>query len=381
MVRTRTAVDAVVTALSLDPVIATPAEEVIVLAIPNQRVVVKRPMEKFESHDPIALGVPPMQHARIQVHVYGFARLPIVQHISLSAPTVHAVRPLSTLYPVVARIADEGVVVPGAQDVLEVRNNVALRMSAGDREGGDIDVYAGVGLPVQQPVRPDAAVEGIGARPPCDPVLSIPAIDAVCTRPPVHPVTSIPAADAVRARASQEPIALVVAGEGIVVGGAGDLLEAADGVAFGLPAGGGVVGEIDADAFVGISISEVIPASSPPVEGVRAFAALDPVVARVADEGVGMGGTDEVLEAADGVAFGMPAGGGVVGKADSDAHGGVIVIEVVVALPSFEAVSTAMTLDGIVDAVADEGVAVGGADDLMEPGEGVAVGVAAGAPA
>ena len=166
MVRTGTAADTVVTALSLDPVIAAPAEEVIVLAIPDQRVAVSRSTEKLESHEPIALGVPPIQHARIQVHVYGFVRLEIVQQVSLSAPAVHAVRTLSTMYPVVAGVADEGVVVPGAEDVLEVRDDVASRMPAGDRGGGDIDVYAGVGLRVRQPVCPDAAVKGIGPRPP-----------------------------------------------------------------------------------------------------------------------------------------------------------------------------------------------------------------------
>ena len=94
-----------------------------------------------------------------------------------------------------------------------------------------------------------------------------------------------------------------------------------------------------------------------------------------------MAGAAQVFESCDGVACCMAAGGRVVGKIDSDGCVGVGVVEPVPAVPSDEAVGAGHALDGVRAAIADDGVAVGGTEDLLESGEGVALGVPAGASA
>ena len=99
-------------------------------------------------------------------------------------------------------------------------------------------------------------------------------------------------------------------------------------------------------------------------DGIRAAVAVDGIVAaRRADDRVGGGGGDDVLEIVDGVAVGVARRAAVRRQIDGDGRCGRRIIERVGATAPVEAVGTGAAADRLVARAAEDGVGIGAAHD------------------
>ena len=380
-------------------------------------------LDSLEPAQGVALGVPAGSRPGRKVDLDPGVGMLVADIVRGAPHPVEEVRPRPPADPVVARIADEGVVVRGADEHLETGDGVALGVAAGRGVGGEVHVdsrggrLVGEVVPARAPVEavrtagaperiaagatnegvavgraddlpePDKGVPlGVAARHRAGrqvdgyPLIGGAVNDRVPAVAPVEGVGASITVDEVVPVAAFEGVVAAVPGEDVIEDGADDVLEAHDGIALGVPAQHRTGRKVDVDSSVGIPVIEdVIPAAA--VEAVGARASLDDVGGCVADEGVGMAGADDVLEPAHRVPGGVPSAEGVGAQVDVDPGIGVRVHQHVAPAVALEPVVARPALDAVVAPVPEQGVGVAGADDVLEPGQPVPRGVPAGRPA
>ena len=333
-------------------------------------VVVIRADDVLEARDGVALRVSARHGAAAEVDTDGRVGIPVVQGV-VPAPAVEAVGSFSAFDDVTGGVADEGVGMVGADDVLESAHGVAGGVPSAEGVGAKIDVDGGVRVFVQEHVASAVAREPVAARP---------ALDAV--------VAGVP-------------------GKGVGVGRADDVVETGKSVAFGVSARGPASdrrGEVDVDAGIGagvddgvfarLSVQRVGALAAPyrivafaaedgvracsAVEAVGALAAVDGVAVPISDEGIGIAGAVEILESRDDVALRVAARGGGRGEVDRDPLRGIaaVVGKEVAASPSDERVGAFSSADGVVAFARIDVVRAGSSfDAVVAAGEGAAFGV------
>ncbi len=298
----------------------------------------------------------------------------------------HGIVAVAAVEAVVGGAAGEDVGVVGADHAFEAADDVTVRVTAGDRVGGEIDGHAGGGAGVVQDVLAAAAEQRVGAR---------------------------AALDGIVAGTGVEPVGAAGTGQGIGKAGADRRLEVGDHVAGRVAAGGGVGGQVDGNAGVGAGVVDRVGAVAT-VQGVRVGAAGDGVVAVVADEEVGagaagqqvgVGGAEDALDGGERVAGGIAAGPRRRGDVDGDGRGGLGVVghvgsgaaaqhvgsgaadkgvvaeaaeKGVVAVPTGQDVAAGAAIEAVGRFGSGEVVGVIGTNQVLDVGEGVAGGVATG---
>ena len=162
-----------------------------------------------------------------------------------------------------------------------------------------------------------------------------------------------------------------------------------DGVSLGVAASLDSVSHIDAHPLGGTGVDEGVVAAATD-DGVAACAALDDVIPVVAAEGVCVVGAGDVFNAGEGVACGVAPARGPVGDGRAGGRyaagrypqvyghrgGRCRVAGGVVAAGAGDGVGAVGALEDVVLVVASEGVGVLGAGEVLDAGEGVALGVA-----
>ena len=199
----------------------------------------------------------------------------------------------------------------------------------------------------------------------------------IFTRAAVQPVATCPAVQRVVATVATEPVVPVVAGEmvGMVVRPR-DILDAGERVALGVPALPGAHGQVDGDARIGAPVADVIVALSA-VERVRTCFAMERVVPVAAGEVVSVFRPDDILDAGERVALGVPALPRARRQVDGDACIGAPVTGEIVTLTAVDGVRTRISIEPVVPVVAGEVVGVVRPVDPLDAGERVALGVPA----
>ena len=168
------------------------------MAVPGQRVVVRRAHNVLELVQPVALGVPTLPPARHEVRVHPLGRARVRQRV-LTSSAVHSVRtgaafqhvvastaiqPVgacpsvqvvvtpAAVHPVVPRpsgqsigtaVTPEGVTMRRAHHVLEVRNRVPLRIPARNRTGREVHAHPRTRIHVRQRVLASTNVQTVPA--------------------------------------------------------------------------------------------------------------------------------------------------------------------------------------------------------------------------
>ena len=199
---------------------------------------------------------------------------------------VDGVGPVAANKPVVERVAREGVTESRAQDLLEARDRVALRVSAGHHAGGQVDRDPGVRPLVGEAVGAGTPNQAVGARTAFDGVVPAAGVDGVCARPPTEPVV---------ASGSDQAVVEARAEDFLEVG-----LEAARGVRIGqhiplrMAAGHHAGGQIDRDPGIRPLVREAVRAGTPS-QAVGARTAFDGVVPVSAEQRVGVAAPHQVV--------------------------------------------------------------------------------------
>ena len=359
------------------------------------------------------------------------------QHVA-PAPAVERVRPRTALEPirplaaveyVGAAVADERVGVGGAREVFEPREGVPGRVAAARRAGGEVDRDAGVRPAVVERVGARTAREGVRPRAPFDAVGAAQALDRVAAREPpqrvavgvagervlvdrtremlepherialgvaagrgariegdvhgrvrravIERVLARPAVERVGPRPTRDVVVAAVSGQGVRMGRTDEMLEPGDRVLPRMAAGGRVRPQTDRDGRVRRGMVERVlaPAAG---ERIAPRPAHDPVRARVPGQGVGMGRADEMLEAGDRVPLRIAAGGRVRPQIDRHARARRGMVERVLAPAARERVAPRSAHDPVRARVSGQGVGMGRADEMLEPGDRVPLRIAAG---
>ena len=168
-----------------------------------------------------------------------------------------------------------------------------------------------------------------------------------------------------------------VAGERIPVGRTREMLEPHERIALGVAAGRGAGIESDVYGRVRSAVIERV-LTTPAIEAVGPCTPFDDVGGRIAGQGVGMGRTDEVLEAGDRVPLCMAAGDRARPQMDRDGRVRCGMVERVLAPAAGERVAPRSAHDPVRACVSGQGVGMGRADEVLEAGDRVPLRMAAG---
>ena len=155
-----------------------------------------------------------------------------------------------------------------------------------------------------------------------------------------------------------------------------DPLEAADGVTLGIASGYASGSKVDLDPRIRVQIRQYVVVARAAVEAVGAISALEPVVAAIADEGIGMCRPIDSLEPADGVALGMASRHAPGSKVHTHPRIRVPVRHDVEPGAAVETVGTRLAPEYVVAAIADKGIVMRRAIELLDADEGVVLGMA-----
>ena len=305
-VRAGSAVQPVITVAALQGVRAGITPESVIGIITGQRVRVRAADNALKPPDTVTCRVPAGGFTSAQVHRNARVRPGIGDRI-LAVATVQGVCAGTTIQPVIAGVARDGVavVITGqcvrvrtAGNVLETPDTIPRCVPAGDLIGTQVHRDAldrpfigngilaaatvqgiGAGAAVQSVITV-TAVQGVRAVAASQPVIAGAALQPVVFRDVIHvsrsvqPVITVTAVQDVRAVAASQPVITVTAVQGVCAIAA---------------------------------LQPVIAGAA--VQGVRAIEARDAVVAVITAQHIRVVTADNVLKPPDAVSFRMPAGG------------------------------------------------------------------------
>src|SRR5262245_42867795 len=258
------------------------AVENIVPGVAGQRVSENGAFEVLDVGEDVTLRIAPgVGCAGHQARRHAGGRIEVRGRVAAGA-AIDRIRAALAPEPIVAGIAGERVVEGGAFEVLDVGEDVALRVAPGvGCAGHQAHRHAGRGIEVRGRVVAGAAV------------------------------------DRVRARFTEEPVVTGIAGERVVEGGAFEVLDIGEDVALRVAPGVGRAGH-QAHVYSGCRVEvrhRVVAGAA--VDRIGAALAGEPVAVGIAGQRVVEGGAFEVLDAAEHVALGLASG---VGGAGHEAH-------------------------------------------------------------
>src|SRR6266446_2274562 len=267
----RTEDEGVATASAEEVVVARPALDHVVGVIADQKVVEGRTDNVLEVAEDVALGVAPLRQPGAEVDHDAGGGVGIAQGVDafVAAEEIGAGAALDVivagpaLNDVVETVADQRIAVRGADNVLEVAEDIALGVAALRQPLAEVDEHARRRLGIAQGVDAFVAAEEVGAGAALDGVVAAAALDVIVAGPALNDVVE------------------TVADQRIAVRGAENGLEVAEDIALGVAAKRQSLAEVDEHARRRVGIAQGVDAFVA-AEEVGAGAALDGVVAAAA---------------------------------------------------------------------------------------------------
>ena len=327
-------------------VVARPAGQRVGVGITDQMIGERRPGEVLHVGVGVALGIAAVADAPVEKHFHTDRAVGKAGAVDPRA-AVDMIRARPADQDVVARVPVETVIMGRTGQVLDAGQHVALRATAarravqmGNHAGRRRAVAGGVdAIPTDQRVAAAAtdeevvalaALQRLGRRRAIDPVVAIRADDVLDIDDGVafgiaavaggavevdldaplgiggclglvrerarigNRVEAGPAVDAIRARAADQDVVAVIAGQRVVAGRAGDVLDIGVGIAFGIAALAGARLQVDGHARIGHRVADGIGSATaidlvgarPRHDRVVAVAGIDDVARRIGEQDV-----------------------------------------------------------------------------------------------